>query len=92
MKKRGLLAPGGMVIYEHPNYLADGWRFLDAAYSGLATTISSNLDYGGKSDWFLTPTNELLQIYLNLHIEGLGNFLRAKVATCPVRSALLVFQ
>ena len=46
-------------------------------YSGLsdyAAKLCYDLAYGGQTDWYLPSADELVKIYENLHVAGLGGF------------------
>ena len=42
-----------------------------------AAKLCADLEYGGKTDWFLPSKEELNLMYWNLHVEGLGGFASA---------------
>jgi hypothetical protein len=42
--------------------------------SGMAAQMCSQLNSGGKTDWFLPSREELHWMYLNLHSKGFGGF------------------
>jgi hypothetical protein len=47
---------------------------LSCSENNIAAKICDNLDLNGYSDWYLPSKNELLQIYLQLNVRGIGNF------------------
>lgn len=50
----------------------------DAGRADYAAKLCANLSYGGGySDWFLPSRYELNEMYVNLHVEGLGSFASA---------------
>mgnify|MGYP000977379186 FL=1 len=75
---------GGLIFYENPNAVADGWRYLEAAPPDLgggtayswndAVANCGSYSYGGYDDWFLPTLTQLDYMYVNLRNQGLGNF------------------
>ena len=41
---------------------------------GRAADITAGLNINGYNDWFIPSTDELLLIFQNLHLRGIGGF------------------
>lgn len=42
--------------------------------AGIAAKLADDYIYGGKDDWFLPSKDELNEMYVNLHLNGVGGF------------------
>lgn len=42
--------------------------------SGIAARLCSDMVFGSYDDWYLPSVEELRKMYINLHLQGKGNF------------------
>jgi len=76
------IAPWGCVGIEIPGLLEDiGTGAINTAIiiancseEGIAARVCDNLELNGYTDWFLPSIEELLLMYYNLNLSGIGNF------------------
>jgi hypothetical protein len=59
---------------------------------GLSFNNDFNPEFNSLGDWFLPSRDELNQMYLNLHLFGLGNFTTTKYWTSSESSATFAYR
>jgi hypothetical protein len=71
----GDVGPGGGMVFYDKGFYSDGWRYIEVLLDDFgATCWIEAMKYSGLPDWKIPNPYELEQMYLNLHLNGLGGF------------------